>query len=301
MTGRTAHPRVGGENDGAVGHADCGEGSSPRGRGKLRFASSMGRASRLIPAWAGKTLSTSPTSWPGWAHPRVGGENGSRSPHTGASRGSSPRGRGKRRFIWVFLTSRGLIPAWAGKTPITVAGCRRSRAHPRVGGENPREALTRSSQGGSSPRGRGKQAGDVCPSERGRLIPAWAGKTFYVFVCLVAHRAHPRVGGENSSSSVSTRMPKGSSPRGRGKHCSPARTGTGSGLIPAWAGKTIRFARATHAARAHPRVGGENRSTIRQPLAGMGSSPRGRGKRKLGPNECLSERLIPAWAGKTVG
>ena len=32
-----------------------------------------------------------------------------------------------------------------------------------------------------------------------------------------------------------------------------------SGLIPAWAGKTVESVRAVDALKAHPRVGGENR------------------------------------------
>ena len=52
---KTAHPRVGGENDQRKSSSSSSSGSSPRGRGK-RHGGDPGVASgRLIPAWAGKT------------------------------------------------------------------------------------------------------------------------------------------------------------------------------------------------------------------------------------------------------
>ena len=70
-----AHPRVGGENqefNQAI--LDLG-GSSPRGRGKLFLSIFIVHYSRLIPAWAGKTLTLTRTQLRRRAHPRVGGEN----------------------------------------------------------------------------------------------------------------------------------------------------------------------------------------------------------------------------------
>ena len=51
--------------------------------------------------------------------------------------------------------------------------------------------------------------------------------------------------------------------------------------------------------RAHPRVGGENRTALAQLDAAGGSSPRGRGKRDRLWSDVCGMRLIPAWAGKT--
>ena len=71
------------------------------------------------------------------------------------------------------------------------------------------------------------------------------------------------------------------------------------GLIPAWAGKTERRGRPESGRPAHPRVGGEN---LRLPFYGpqrLGSSPRGRGKRRRRLRARPDRRLIPAWAGKT--
>ena len=70
----------------------------------------------LIPAWAGKTKTSSLITCRFSAHPRVGGENHVVILILSNSQGSSPRGRGKRPFQEVRLEVRRLIPAWAGKT-----------------------------------------------------------------------------------------------------------------------------------------------------------------------------------------
>ena len=133
--------------------------------------------SRLIPAWAGKTLASGRGRKAPEAHPRVGGENS-----------VEKIDKGVRQW---------LIPAWAGKTRPPLSRSRRARAHPRVGGENLIGVAADLSAQGSSPRGRGKRILDTtCVASRG-LIPAWAGKTDDRYIPLIKARAHPRVGGEN--------------------------------------------------------------------------------------------------------
>ena len=172
--------------------------------------------------------------------------------------GSSPRGRGKHTTLTGWVTSVGLIPAWAGKT--LGCGSRRSsrRAHPRVGGENEEGGQFEHFAVGSSPRGRGKPVDVAASAATSGLIPAWAGKTPRRRASSAALTAHPRVGGENHCIPIVGPCIAGSSPRGRGKlvgrHGFPSRLG----LIPAWAGKT-------HVARLNL-------------IVGAGSSPRGRGK-----------------------
>ena len=214
-------------------------GSSPRGRGKLL------RGHLVVGGRA--------------AHPRVGGEN--------------------QRKTARAVGCRGLIPAWAGKTPGDTHLHGDGRAHPRVGGENFR--------GG----------GDL--RFRGRLIPAWAGKTLFLNRTTCYAWAHPRVGGENRTVlSVSDTFP-GSSPRGRGKRLTPNRQGNPRRLIPAWAGKTVLLSVEFCVLWAHPRVGGENDSSRESPCHHSGSSPRGRGKPSRDGDFHRMRRLIPAWAGKT--
>ena len=175
--------------------------------------------------------------------------------------GSSPRGRGKPSISVFWVPLYGLIPARAGKTYPRNSGHRRSRAHPRAGGENKLAMNVSHSSQGSSPRGRGK------PRPRGwgkspfRLIPPRAGKTRGAVNDALAPAAHPRAGGENLTPAGRLVIDSGSSPRGRGKHRAGARVREHPGLIPARAGKTS-IGRAT--SRVLP-----------------GSSPRGRGKHFL--------------------
>ena len=152
---------------------------------------------------------------------------------------------------------------------------------------------------GSSPRGRGKRVRRLGGRGNRGLIPAWAGKTARRGEAFGDRRAHPRVGGENPSSSACTATGPGSSPRGRGKRLSCADDRLDLGLIPAWAGKTARAVATPSWRRAHPRVGGENRRAVNTSSSADGSSPRGRGKPRSRPGVNMSARLIPAWAGKT--
>ena len=168
----------------------------------------------------------------------MGGENGSAQDGSQPPGGSSPRGRGKPYQAFRRQPDNGLIPAWAGKTRGRCARSRTRPAHPRVGGENAVCFAGTLMSVGSSPRGRGKHGDTITRIEKARLIPAWAGKTRHGRSPGPPHRAHPRVGGENSKSQPAPAAGKGSSPRGRGKRI-PA---------PLWPSGTL----------AHPRVGGEN-------------------------------------------
>ena len=91
----------------------------------------------------------------------------------------------------------------------------------------------------------------------------------------------------------------GSSPRGRGKQRIGLQSEEKGGLIPARAGKTLWWTRASRPARAHPRAGGENSRSSQALSPSEGSSPRGRGKLDVGGREDGFGRLIPARAGKT--
>ena len=173
------------------------EGSSPLTRGKHPEDHAARGWPRLIPAHAGKTSSTSPTSWPTWAHPRSRGENGGHGVSMRGTRGSSPLTRGKRAGGVMPAGIGGLIPAHAGKTRVSERRVERQWAHPRSRGENCRDRFRLGLRGGSSPLTRGKR------SFRGRrhrglgLIPAHAGKTSEETVTMPPPGAHPRSRGEN--------------------------------------------------------------------------------------------------------
>ena len=94
-------------------------------------------------------------------------------------------------------------------------------------------------------------------------------------------------------------QPVGSPPRGRGKVDSLSRQLTGSGITPAWAGKSKEPLKICEKQEDHPRVGGEKLDLLAVVFSALGSPPRGRGKDVdwLGFNQFF--RITPAWAGKS--
>ena len=171
------HPRSRGENRIAVPRASNRSGSSPLTRGKLYLGAQAFAARGLIPAHAGKTSLTSPTSLQAWAHPRSRGENFPASWSMLVPPGSSPLTRGKLRARGARALRGGLIPAHAGKTRSRSTGRRPRGAHPRSRGENPVKVWGLTCPGGSSPLTRGKHVPSVYGGRRPGLIPAHAEKT----------------------------------------------------------------------------------------------------------------------------
>ena len=294
-----AHPRACGENLMNSSSSTRVKGSSPRVRGKQRFSDVLRLVVRLIPARAGKTQRRAHRGCAAPAHPRACGENLMALVIPERRLGSSPRVRGKRDDDLAHPCGARLIPACAGKTSPSPANPRRTRAHPRVCGENPQIPDDLLAGGGSSPRVRGKRRARLHEGRRRGLIPACAGKTSGGRWGSGRRRAHPRVCGENARLSSIVTSRAGSSPRVRGKHVRRADRGDGCGLIPACAGKTPRSWWGWTWRRAHPRVCGENGKVEKVAHNAQGSSPRVRGKR---PRPCpwpWVRRLIPACAGKT--
>ena len=174
--------------------------------------------------------------------------------------GSSPRGRGKLFRIVRPRQRHGLIPAWAGETSGVHGRNSTIGAHPRVGGGNLAHVQHKHHRHG--------------------LIPAWAGETGSPVEPTKDGGAHPRVGGGNILFLPRLVFEAGSSPRGRGKPRREAADVLPLGLIPAWAGETSRALPLPVAPWAHPRVGGGNKCNCRRKSSPLGSSPRGRGKRR---------------------
>ena len=153
----TAHPRSRGENVTTVTKARAVEGSSPLTRGKPRLFLRTHLVGRLIPAHAGKTQS------PHWcagltkAHPRSRGENYNQQIIIYRELGSSPLTRGKRSKLGQPFTCARLIPAHAGKTPLSTILDGDCTAHPRSRGENSASRPITRCKAGSSPLTRGKR------------------------------------------------------------------------------------------------------------------------------------------------
>ena len=91
----------------------------------------------------------------------------------------------------------------------------------------------------------------------------------------------------------------GSSPLTRGKPSSCTLRPRTTRLIPAHAGKTAQIKPGKDLQRAHPRSRGENVDGGGTPREHTGSSPLTRGKRTVMFTGTVTDRLIPAHAGKT--
>ena len=254
------------------------QGSSPRVRGKLRCLLPRVVQAGLIPACAGKTRSSRRPARNCPAHPRVCGENLTSTPTLLATRGSSPRVRGKRPPTTRAAPHTGLIPECAGKTAADHAGGTAYRAHPRVCGENLIPVIEALVPVGSSPRVRGKLDEQGQDDAVRGLIPACAGKTTPRRRRARQSRAHPRVCGENSHYEWEGCDCPGSSPRVRGKPRHRTAPRATDGLIPACAGKTTLRPPMCRGRPAHPRVCGENAPFACVRSCVSGSSPRVRGK-----------------------
>ena len=232
------HPRVGGEHLAGMSKRFVGYGSSPRGRGTQALHKPLSIQFRFIPAWAGNTAPTDSRCRTGTVHPRVGGEHRQNGVTEDPENGSSPRGRGTRRYPDTINPCGRFIPAWAGNTAAAAAGTSRESVHPRVGGEHSAMAPAISPTDGSSPRGRGTQHRQRLAFTTCRFIPAWAGNTAAQYGGAGASPVHPRVGGEHEAAEFEPSEIVGSSPRGRGTRFRDRRSRHHRRFIPAWAGNT---------------------------------------------------------------
>ena len=153
---------------------------------------------RIIPAYAGSTISTSTRGTPTRDHPRIRGEHAGLDAGKYAGLGSSPHTRGARRVVLGARDDRRIIPAYAGST----------------------EQVERIQEMGlgSSPHTRGARVGQGGGAEDDRIIPAYAGST----------RLGPPGRRAGSGSSPHTR----GAPRGDGQSLAEGR------IIPAYAGST---------------------------------------------------------------
>ena len=115
----------------------------------------------------------------------------------------------------------------------------------------------------------------------------------------MASRDHPRACGEKNKELEGVWLPMESPPRGRGKAFSVLRRQFRFRITPAWAGKRQTATMPRTMTRDHPRVGGEKLWVCCYDVVPRGSPPRGRGKEIVDITEWPTNRITPAWAGKS--
>ena len=168
----------------------------------------------------------------------MGGEKPSIKPLWTRWTGSPPRGRGKEDKPAHYCELSRITPAWAGKRHPFLNLRWWVGDHPRVGGEKDFVVSVDFCSLGSPPRGRGKDALTGAFPVSARITPAWAGKRAQSRNLATRVQDHPRVGGEKTSISFTSKGTKGSPPRGRGKGCLCDLLLRCYRITPAWAGKS---------------------------------------------------------------
>ena len=213
--------------------------------------------------------------------------------------GSSPRMRGTPEKDMEPYQTGGIIPAYAGNT------FRRRRVrvqggdHPRVCGEHKRLPRTHTTRPGSSPRMRGTLQRSLDMWYFIGIIPAYAGNTQSNTMRGASVWDHPRVCGEHGDNNEESIEDLGSSPRMRGTPYRQPVLAHGAGIIPAYAGNTVRACSLRLVMWDHPRVCGEHPRDTAPRVQTRGSSPRMRGTLRPQGRDAACPGIIPAYAGNT--
>ena len=253
------HPRIRGEHRTLADVHWRQVGSSPHTRGAQQRRICKTFSIRIIPAYAGSTPLTDSHFVGGGDHPRIRGEH------------QPPRVRDGE--------GAGIIPAYAGSTDWDGIMAKTKADHPRIRGEHLVGYPEGAFGGGSSPhtrgapcwlgwiwngisyhpRIRGEHLGlAVKPSDRERIIPAYAGSTIRPPSRSRRPEDHPRIRGEHASCCAEMLFAVGSSPHTRGAHAALDVEGLAARIIPAYAGSTVAEQCTHWVSSDHPRIRGEH-------------------------------------------
>ncbi len=146
---------------------------------------------------------------------------------------------------------------------------------------------------------RGKVPDSAKKFTNSRITPAYAGKSYRFFVVACDDWDHPRLCGEKRRHALLSRKGSGSPPPMRGKG-QARRTGhRGTGITPAYAGKSRPVRIRLHRWRDHPRLCGEKFCAAVIPSMLAGSPPPMRGKVVGTVDRILPPGITPAYAGKS--
>ena len=232
-------------------------GLSPRPRGSPALDVGNRHARRSIPASAGKPAAASAGPTEPRVYPRVRGEADNFIFPASYIGGLSPRPRGSPLPTTRYCRRRGSIPASAGKPAADIEFDEGFGVYPRVRGEAGVLLIAQQHLGGLSPRPRGSPTLAAVAPVASRSIPASAGKPSSWRATGERSRVYPRVRGEADVPPCDLLCQVGLSPRPRGSLANPLRLPSGSGSIPASAGKPGYPCKPRPLVRVYPRVRGE--------------------------------------------
>ena len=110
------HPRIRGKDFKALPPDTRMLGSPPHTRERLPVQGLSSFSSRITPAYAGKTLSSTVLMRVSWDHPRIRGKDAGTLKMTSTVPGSPPHTRERPGMDGVIDLTYGITPAYAGKT-----------------------------------------------------------------------------------------------------------------------------------------------------------------------------------------
>ena len=301
LAGCRDHPRIRGEHWPPPPPVPGPPGSSPHTRGAPRRSLRRPGRRGIIPAYAGSTTAKCPGRTRTADHPRIRGEHSNLSYGGMKLVGSSPHTRGARTCKPGRGGAGRIIPAYAGSTPSTSGQIGGDADHPRIRGEHFQTFMADIAERGSSPHTRGAPILHTPLSKTWRIIPAYAGSTTMAALVVAAVMDHPRIRGEHVDPITIGIGQWGSSPHTRGARPDGRRRARTPRIIPAYAGSTRVAREGRRAVRDHPRIRGEHYREIGFETIDIGSSPHTRGARRRAPGPRGMSRIIPAYAGSTLG
>ena len=174
-------------------------------------------ASRITPAYAGKSQILRTNRSVRRDHPRLCGEKADRHIVLREPRGSPPPMRGKAGIRRNGSNAAGITPAYAGKSVREMLPPEQQKDHPRLCGEKNAFLHQKLLLSGSPPPMRGKDPRAETAVTLPRITPAYAGKRILIDDFCKEHEDHPRLCGEKGSHAIYTCRVRGSPPPMRGK------------------------------------------------------------------------------------
>ncbi len=227
------------------------------------------------------------------------GEHTAKGDTTDEPVGSPPHARGARSGSRPGGRPRGITPACAGSTGISLALSSSRVDHPRMRGEHARNHRPPVRTRGSPPHARGARQTGRDARELRRITPACAGSTISVPAHRLAGEDHPRMRGEHAKILAVPDELSGSPPHARGAHWWAARVDRRQRITPACAGSTRPGSIANQWSGDHPRMRGEhNKESFKEALT-AGSPPHARGARLQRVSGNVDHGITPACAGST--
>ena len=173
----TDHPRMRGEDAAAIAAAAVLDGSPPHARGRQPGKNQRHHCDGITPACAGKTWTSGIRRFRRWDHPRMRGEDTTKTSIFTTPPGSPPHARGRPAVKPGEIECSRITPACAGKTTLSRQRIYAWTDHPRMRGEDVHGGQSRRRSVGSPPHARGRLACDLLTEPAARITPACAGKT----------------------------------------------------------------------------------------------------------------------------